>query len=155
VVTLTAPGGWKAAWVGDEPLDRSNAVVTIDGETATVTWPKAKGHTREVYLSPVQPVAEVTHSLSMVVEDEGVRKEIAVPKSVSPEPSKYRLPLFKVGMPHRMIKFTWGFAPVPNESTQALQGRDSETNAMLEAMGYVADDDDEAEAPTEDAEASP
>jgi hypothetical protein len=74
---------------------------------------------------------------------------------VSPEPSKYRLPLFKVGMPHRMIKFTWGFAPVPNESTQALQGRDSETNAMLEAMGYVADDDDEAEAPTEDAEASP
>ncbi len=138
VITMTVPGGVAAAWVGDEPLDRSSAEIEhIDDETVRIVWPKARGYTREVYVTPNLPVAEVTHKLTFVVEDEGVRKEAFVPESVSPVPGKYRVPLFKVGLPHRMVKFTWGLAPQRTADTQELSGRDSETNAMLEAMGYV------------------
>ncbi|MFT5460959.1 MAG: arylsulfatase A-like enzyme, partial [Myxococcota bacterium] len=156
VVTLTVPGGVRSYWVGDEPLDRSHAVITpVDEEVIEVRWPREHRFTREVYIVPNLPVEEVTHELRIRVEDEGVVKDVFVPKSVSPEPGRYRVPMFKVGLPHRMVKFTWGLAPEKTDDTMDLSGRDSETNAMLEAMGYVARDGDDAPAPPAPSPAAP
>jgi hypothetical protein len=142
--------------VGDEPLDRSHAVITpVDEEVIEVRWPREHRFTREVYIVPNLPVEEVTHELRIRVEDEGVVKDVFVPKSVSPEPGRYRVPMFKVGLPHRMVKFTWGLAPEKTDDTMDLSGRDSETNAMLEAMGYVARDGDDAPAPPAPSPAAP
>jgi len=145
IVKVKVPGGVRHHWVGEDPLNRSSAEATmLDAETLEVRWHAGFRGTREVYFVPNQTVAETTHALHFEVSDDGMSKEMYVPKALAASPGRIRTPIVRARMPQRTLGLTWGLAPVPAEQAAPIQGRDDEMNALLEAMGYVAHDEEPA-----------
>jgi hypothetical protein len=143
IVKVKVPGGVRHHWVGEDPLNRSSAEATmLDAETLEVRWHAGFRGTREVYFVPNGAIAETTHALHFEVTDDGVSKEMYVPKALSASPGRIRTPIVRARLPQRTLGLTWGLAPVPAEQAAPIQGRDDEMNALLEAMGYVAHDEE-------------
>jgi arylsulfatase A-like enzyme len=144
VVTLRAPGGFQAAWVGDDPLDNSSATAKIleDG-SAEVRWLAGHKFGREVYVLPNGPVGEVTHAMTITVQEGSIEKTFQIPASQPAQPGSTRLPLARAKTEHRGVGITWGLAPQRTREMAELMGRDAELNTMLESMGYT-DPRDEA-----------
>ncbi len=161
----TVPGGFADAWGGDDPLE--NSAVTVrkiasrDEVTArlaeyTVTghqlpedmgtavemcWHSGLAGSREIYLVPARPLAQVGAKLVcsgyLGDSDSGTVQILRPDADRETGLSGNRLPLGKVTWAQRALALNYGIAPVPTAETQSLRGRDGETNEMLEAMGYV------------------
>lgn len=145
VATVHVPGGVRHHWVGEDPLNRSSAATKmLDDETLEIRWHAGFRGTREVYFVPEAAVDATTHALHFAIADDGMTKEMYVPKALSSSPGKVRTPIVRARLPNRTLGLTWGLAPVPAEQAAPIQGRDDEMNALLEAMGYVAHDEEPA-----------
>ncbi len=145
-VTVSMPGGIKAAWPGDDPLKGSEVTVVVGPldttgaepmQQATFTWEAGFHGTREAYVVPTQPVEGVTQRAGFVVTCGGETKTMTIPEARGSAPGKTRLPLANERVGGRAIAISWGFAPQPNAETSAIDGADDELKSALEAMGYV------------------
>ena len=136
----------EIAWVGDDPTRASSAEVTVDGETVTATWHQGFRGSREIYIKPKDPMADVTHKLKLSAKFGEHTGEAVVSSDSSPVLAKNRLPLAKLRVGNRSLSLSFAVSPIPNEKTMALDGYDPELASMLQAMGYaVGDDGEEAE----------
>jgi arylsulfatase A-like enzyme len=161
----TVPGGFGEAWSGDDPLENSAATVRpIEdrakvlellaayhvsghevpenmGRAVEICWHSGLAGSREVYLMPAQPLADV--GAALVCSGYLGDADSGSVQILRPDPSrpaaldKNRLPLDKKTWPQRSLSLNYGIAPVPSDQTQSLRGRDGEINEMLERMGYV------------------
>jgi arylsulfatase A-like enzyme len=147
VVEMTVPGGVAAAWVGEDPTNKSSAAVDVDGERVTARWHAGYGGSREIYVMPASPLAEVTHRVEVRLPGEA--GTIVVPETRSAEPDGNRAPLGRVKLPNgRAVALTWAIAPVPAADAEPISGADDELMEALKAMGYaVGDDDNEPKKP--------
>src|SRR6185295_12607764 len=90
------------------------------------------------------------------------RGTMRIPADRDPTLAGGRTPaLAKLSLDQRQLAWQFGIAPIPNDQTRKLSGRDDETDEMLEAIGYVdpekpaAENPAENPAPHEGAEAAP
>jgi arylsulfatase A-like enzyme len=151
VVTLTVPGGWKAAWVGADSLELSSAEVRIDGDDAIATWRAGYGGSVEVFFVPKIPLAEATPQLQGVAVQGDQTFELRPDPKFGATPGAVRIPLARAQFRNRTIALTWGVAPAPDASAGVIKARDPEMNATLAALGY-AEPDEEATASHDDDE---
>jgi arylsulfatase A-like enzyme len=140
VVRLTVPGGVALAWVGDDPTRSSSAQVLVEGETVIATWHKGFRGSREVYIKPNKPMADVTHKLQLSASYGEEAADTVVSSDQSPVLAKSRLPLAKLRVGSRVVSLSFAISPIPNEDTMALSGYDPELASMLQAMGYAVGD---------------
>jgi arylsulfatase A-like enzyme len=161
----TVPGGFAEAWKGDDPLENSAATVGMIsdreavvaklaeynvtghdvpedmGKAVEVCWHAGLTGSREVYVVPAQPLADV--GSKMVCSGYLGDANSGSVQILRPDPDRpaglaqNRLPLDKKTWPQRSLAINYGIAPAPTDQTQSLHGRDGETNEMLEAMGYA------------------
>jgi hypothetical protein len=114
-----------------------------DGTRVTATWPKPWRGTRDVWVVPELPPAEVTHGLVLEARagDEVRRMQVAAdkPAELPDEPEL----LVRGDIAGRGFELGFGITPLPLEGTEALSGFDPGLRAELEAMGYVVGGDDE------------
>ncbi|MEQ1500869.1 MAG: sulfatase [Myxococcota bacterium] len=161
----TVPGGFKSAWKADDPLENSAADVKLltdpaeiaaalarygikdhpvgaDAGAAEICWHAGWFGSREVYTVPNRPLADVGREMvcSAYLGDRsgGHQGTMRIPTDRDPTIAGPRTPaLAKLSLDQRQLAWSFGIAPIPNERTLALSGREDETNEMLEAMGYV------------------
>ena len=137
-VEVTVPGGIAVAWVGADPTNKSAAEVEVQGDRATMTWPRGMRGSREVFVLPARPLAEVLpeiHGTARAGQDES---ELQL-QSVTGPLSKRRV-LAKANVGGRALNVTFGVAPLPAEGLANVDGYDPEVEAMLQALGYLGDE---------------
>lgn len=161
----TVPGGFASAWKADDPLENSEVTVQkvddheqilklldtygIEGHTVApdagaveICWHSGLFGSREVYTIPARPLADVGHQMVCSAylgdADGGQHGTMQIAADRDPTFGAARTPpLGKLSLDQRQLAWQFGIAPVPNDLTQALSGRDDEANEMLEAIGYV------------------
>ncbi|MFT4621695.1 MAG: arylsulfatase A-like enzyme [Myxococcota bacterium] len=136
---LHIPGGIETAFVGEDPLENSSALVAVDddAETVTVTWPAGQATSREVYIVPSAAPEEVTHLLELTVDNTRLTRELTVPEGREPGLGDNRRPLAVARLGERSVQLTFAITPLPDDDAQILRGTDDELGQALEAMGYV------------------
>jgi len=141
MVELTVPGGVERIVIGEDPLQKSSASAEIDGEVARITWKGGMRGTREVFVIPQVPAAEVASEVSMRAKSgsaemtvgTGGRTGIVKP----PRGRGGRLTKARIG--GRTVSLTWGVVPIPPEGGRGVEGFDEEMRGELEALGYFED----------------
>ncbi|MEN0064962.1 MAG: sulfatase [Myxococcota bacterium] len=162
----TIEGGLKASWAGNDPLKFGEADVRpIDdhkamkdkldtyqilghelpknpGRAYEICW-SGKAGTREVYLMPNGPLAEVGGTLKCSVyagnEKGGKRSTLSVPARRA-ELGKVRTPLSRAALDQRQVILQYGISPLPSDDVVLTDATDDEMAGALTAMGYVQDD---------------
>jgi arylsulfatase A-like enzyme len=136
---LHVPGGIEAAFVGEDPLENSSAMVVVDDieETVTITWPAGQSSSREVYVVPAAAHEGVTHLLELRVDNGRVVRELSVPEGREPTLGRNRRPLVTAKLGERQVQLTFAITPLPDEDAVRLSGADPEMNQALQAMGYL------------------
>lgn len=139
------PGGVGAAWFGADALQQSRGTLELlDEETVLFTWHQGYRGTREAYVIPKKPVAEVTHQLSFEVRQAQANfRPIAMQAKAPVEPGPDRLALHTLNLQDGNIVVTWAVVPVVDEAWMALDATDSETSDWLQELGYVPREEDE------------
>ncbi len=149
-VTLTVPGGVKAAWVGADPTEKSAASVRVSGETVSATWEGGQSGTREVFVVPTVPAPDAVTGLLV----EARRGEACASDSWEPE----REPPAADGRSRRLLStkgsgtrlaVSYAVAPKPPADGRELGGFDAESADALRALGYL-DDEEPAPEPPQD-----
>lgn len=148
VVEVEVPGGVKHAWVEFDPIGRNFAehpVVSAPDEDGnqvlTATWPHL-GDVGQgtVWFVPNKPFAEVTHELRITASAGPELDVLRIPESRSPTLDGNVSWLTTNTVGGRQIRFGFGIGPVPRDDWKATDARDDEMQAMLEAAGYVEED---------------
>jgi arylsulfatase A-like enzyme len=160
----SVPGGFAQAWPGADPLvsswatvrkldDRAEAESLLaayqitnhplapDAGAVEICWHPGRWGTREVYLVPDRPLAEV--GMQMLCSgylgnaEGGKRATIRIAEDRSPTLGRMRTPLNKLLWKddERQLLWQYGVAPAPIDA-EALVARDGETDSMLQALGY-------------------
>lgn len=144
VVQLKVPGGISAAWVAEDPTDKSKASVSTEGDVATVRWYAHYRGSREVYVVPVAPLAATTPGLVLTLHrPDGTIEDRPIPPDRPPDLGPDRAPLVKASVAGRKITLGFGIAPVPGAgSTDAT---DPELVDALKAIGYAVGPEDKKE----------
>ena len=142
----TVPGGFKASWLGGDPLKNGAATVKLHpdsktaaellklyqiyghevpadvGQTVEICWQAGQKGSREVYVVPNRPLAEVGHDMrcSAYQGDEtgGKRATLAVNPHRYPAPDAIRTPLDKANFEGRRLP-----APVRHRPHQRPERR--------------------------------
>lgn len=129
-VTLHVPGGIETTWVGDDPTEKSVAVVDrVDDETVRIVFSGQGYVQREVFVLPRAPLEEAARGTTL-------QAGTADPVTLAIRPlGADALPLAKVLSHSRTISVTWAVTPLP--AGNALSGFDPEMAAALQALGYV------------------
>ncbi len=144
-ITLTVPGGVLKAWVGDDPTEASVAVLepSTHPDTVVATWPRPWRGTRDLWVLPKLPLAEVTHKLALSVQVGDAIRDFTIegskPADLTDDPEL----LLRGEVAGRAFEVGFGVTPVPVEGIEALSGYDAGLRAELAAMGYVVGDDPE------------
>jgi arylsulfatase A-like enzyme len=171
-VMCTVPGGFGMAFRADDPLENSSVTVQrledpaqirarltefgIDAAAHTVPddagavelcWNPGWAGSREVYLTPEDPLEQVGHQMvcSAYLGDAGGGQQgtMRIPPERDPTLAGPRTPaLAKLALGGRQLMWQFGISPEHGGELRELSGRDDETNEMLEAMGYVDPDSD-------------
>lgn len=163
----TVPGGFSQAFRSDDPLENSAVTVerisdpqqlralltefqftdqdhTISDDMggAKMCWHPGWEGSREVYLSPARPLAEVGHQMvcSAYLGDDsgGTRGTMRIPQDRDPTLAGPRNPaLAKLSLEKRQLLWQYGIAPVHSAALRELSGRDTESTEMLQFLGYI------------------
>lgn len=139
-VVVEVPGGIERAWMGSDPLQRSEGhVERIDDEQVRLVWHRGYRGVREAYVMPTRPPAEVTHTLKMKSRTgQGPWRDTTIPAAIpASPPTSDRHPLTKLELQNGKIYVTWAMAPAVDASWKALDATDSETTDWLEKLGYA------------------
>ncbi len=164
--TCTVPGGFQATWPGQDPLEQSAADARIvsdreeivdllaryqitdhevpeDAGAVELCWHAGWFGSREIYLVPNRPLAEVGHLVKcsgyMGDAEGGKRATMTVPESREATLGAIRLPINRILWDQRNLVWQFGISPAPNEQTRLIDGADPEMASMLEALGYVGE----------------
>jgi len=138
-VTVDVPGGVRAVWAGEDPLQRSEASVAVDGDRVTLTWERGTTNAREVFFAPKAPLDELTHRLAFTVSD-GLRSQVhCVPGTAPAAPGASRERLLALHVAGRELALTWGVFPNSDQRGAALDATDDENRDALKALGYLDD----------------
>ncbi|MCB9696694.1 MAG: sulfatase [Alphaproteobacteria bacterium] len=166
----TVPGGFSAAWKGEDPDHTSEAFVTQvkdpeqirarldefgfpdhvveEGEEAVeVCWPPGWAGSREVYLGPAtRPINTVAHQMRCSAylgdEDGGTRGALVIPAERDAGLGEDRTPLAKAVLNQRTLTLEFGIGVKPEEGAGAVVGANAEMADMLQAMGYAVGDEE-------------
>jgi len=171
-VLCSVPGGITNAWVGDDPLDNSDALVTILDDPA-VGWKRLEAWgaphepiegeegvefllaaferrgSREVYFTPAEGISTPARCTARYCPGGACE-----PLTMNVPPNRRKLdnnrrPLASVSWGNaRSLDWTFAMAPFDPRS---IRGRDDELNSALEEMGYV-DPDDPGDEPSDNGE---
>jgi arylsulfatase A-like enzyme len=163
-VMCTVPGGFQMAFRADDPLENSSVTVELHDQPAQIRerlaefgieqavpddaggvefcWNPGWAGSREVYLTPSRPLAQVGHEMvcSAYLGDAGGGQQgtMRIPPERDPTLAGPRTPaLAKLSLGGRQLLWQFGISPEHGGELRELSGRDDETNEMLEAMGYV------------------
>jgi arylsulfatase A-like enzyme len=161
-VLCSVPGGFSWAWPGEDPLLNSFATVRhveepaeierllaerqiTDHEvdpTATgveICWPGDYKGSREVYLVPNRPLLDIGYEMKcsgfLGDAEGGKRGTMQISKRRYPALGANRVPFNRLMWDQRQVLWQFGISPVPVGG--GVVGRDSETEGMLAALGYV------------------
>jgi hypothetical protein len=133
-VEVHVPGGVKLAWVGEDPLLKSEASLKQPSpETVIIRFDGTKGQQREVYIVPAGEIETLSPEVSVKVQSGSEVLLKAIPLTGEGE----LLAEIKAG--GKTVQVTYAITPVP--SGDALEAMDPELRAALEAMGYIARDE--------------
>lgn len=138
-VEMCVPGGVARAWVGDDPTNHSSATVEqVDEELVRASFTSPRGNHREVFVIPRVAAQQVAPSVTVRVARDGLE-----PVSLGARAfDGFGDLLAKVSSAGRTLEVTYASLPFP--AGQAVVGADDELNAALEALGYMARDDEDA-----------
>ncbi|MFT6144229.1 MAG: arylsulfatase A-like enzyme [Myxococcota bacterium] len=141
-VRLTVPGGVERVWVAEDPTNKSRATVRTHGNVVTAAWASGYRDTREVYVLPTLPIAEIAGTLSAtaVYGDHEDTPTNTYRASAHGEP-KTNLLVGRVG--NRNILVTSARVPIPLEGGAPLNATDPELLSALQEMGYAVGKDEE------------
>ena len=150
-VTLTVPGGVKAAWVGADPTEKSAATVSVDGATVTATWAGGMPGTREVFVAPSVSVAEALVGLTLEARrGKECSSDRWDPQDEAPVTNGRTQRLLNTKGSGTRVSLSYGVAPEPPADGRELGGFDPESVEALRALGYVDDEEEPVhEAPDE------
>lgn len=138
--TFSAPGGFREAWLGQDPLKSSNMVLELkDNGDVAVAFLKGKTSAREIYLVPADP--QVVAGFQILSPD----GELLLDEDA--KLGKGTGAVANTRLDGRSVKVGLAVAPVPKDGMQ-LAGVDAEAQEGLEAMGYIQREEDE-EAPAD------
>lgn len=141
IVDVHVPGGVAAAWVGDDPTDKSSAAVEIDGDVATATIHAGYAGAAEIFVIPTQPLEAVPPGVELRVRKADGSVEVAgVDPTREPGLGTQRGPLARVRVENRAVTLTVAISPA--RAGVSLSGTDAEMQSALEALGYAVGDDD-------------
>ncbi len=132
-VDLSVPAGIVTAWVGDDPLLKSEATVEQkDATTVRMRFDGTKGQQREIYVLPKGDPLEATNGALLQMTVQGAAGQPLDPKPADGSGE----PLAKLRVDGRDVELTWAVVPVPAEA--GVAGMDPELQSALEAMGYMS-----------------
>jgi arylsulfatase A-like enzyme len=141
VVDLVVPGGVSAAWVAEDPTDKSKAAVSVTADGVTARWFAHYRGGREVYVVPRSPLGEVTLALRMRVHRaDGSVEEVVVPPDRPATLGRDREPLARSKVGGRSL--TLGFGIAPDASSFATDATDPELSDALQMLGYAVGPED-------------
>jgi len=128
--TLHVPGGIEAAWVGDDPTQKSQATLDcVDDETIRANFTGSAASMREVFVVPRRPAEEVVGEVTVSAGRNDPTFLLNRPTGGADGT------LAKLSAQGRNVLVSWTVTPLPlGESTV---GFDPEQAAALEALGYV------------------
>lgn len=129
---LRVPGGFRAAWLGGDPLKGADMRLEgpdADGVVRVHFGPGKKG-ARELYLVPT---GEPTALEGLLLTWDGAPVTLSAPSAAPPEGRGGTLASGRAG--GRAVTVTWGLAPLPGAGRE-VEGMDSELEKALEALGY-------------------
>ena len=134
---LVVPGGVAAAWVGDDPTEKSRAEVSVDGDRVTARWPTSSGQ-REVFVVPTTDAETALGSLEMRVTVGRESAEATLSwEGDAPAPSGDGATLLTGQTRGRRVTLGYAPVPLPFEESKALSGFDPEVSEALRVLGYL------------------
>ena len=146
-VTLSVPGGVRAAWVGADPTEKSAATVSVEGSTVSATWQGGLSGTREVFVVPSLPAADVVSGLLLEARrGEDCASDRWDAEQDVPQANGRGRRLLQTRGSGTRVSLGYGIAPEPPVDGRELDGFDPESIEALRALGYV-DEDEELEQP--------
>lgn len=141
VVEVTAPDGWEVGFAAQDPTEKSMATVEIVGNTAKAVWPKGYRSTREVFLVPKGELEAVVPTLEWAITTTA-RSEYG-PEQLEVVPfDGTGGSLGRLNGRGRSVTVTWATVPDFGADATQLEGFDAESEAALQALGYMDDPED-------------
>ncbi len=139
-LTLRHPGGFAAAWLGDDPARKSEMTVSLASGAAVVQFADGAMGAREIYLAPAGDPADFAGlTLELMAEswEEPLIFEVAQEAAASVRPDGRGGELLSASGEDRTFSVTFGYAPIPPERGLELVGYDPDSEEALRALGYV------------------
>ncbi len=147
VVRLTVPGGVQKVWVAEDPTNKSRATIRTNGDVVTASWSSGYRDTREVYVLPTLPIAEIAGTLSATAVY-GQQEDTPTNTYRPTELGAPKANLMVGRVANRNILVTTARVPIPLEGGVPLDATDPELLSALQEMGYAvgpdADDDSDS-----------
>lgn len=142
-IKVHLPGGIRAAWLGQDPLNRSQlSLERHDDNTVTLSWPRGS-FAREAYIIPVQPIEEAAKTLEVTLSQSGVVREIDIPDDLTLPARLYqRIKTEKIGRGN--LEIGWSVAPLPLRGGRDLSATSDEQSDWLIELGYKDKDKEPA-----------
>jgi hypothetical protein len=139
VAKVTVAGGIRAAWVGEDPTESSDATLAWkDGDaTAVITWPKNYRGSRDVWIVPKDPIASATPKLVVEATCGDAKARITPAPDAPTAPTGERALVMTGAVGDRTLDVGFGIMPIPDPNARATSGYDPELQSQLTAMGYA------------------
>jgi len=138
VLSIEHPGGFEKAWLGQDPLKRSDATLELgDDGVVRVTYHHLVG-TPEIYLVPTDGVGAVE---GLTLTQAGDQRTAPLPDPL-PEPLGHAERLWTARLDGRSVRLFYAVAPIPLPEWSELDATDAELNEALKALGYQDREDE-------------
>ncbi len=135
-VSVSVPGGVRAAWAAEDPTLMSEVTVELGQERADLTWLADHRGTREAYVVPVDDPLLRLLDTTFQVEAADETEFLPVPDEVPDMTGRNRV-LGRARVGGRSVSLYLSVVPLPPEESVGIRGFDAEVEAELEALGYI------------------
>jgi arylsulfatase A-like enzyme len=136
VVRVTHPAGFARAWMGADPIRKSDMDLSFSPSEVVITFKAGARGSREVYLEPVGN-PEDFGGLTLIVDTGKGDKVISAREELAATPDGEKHTLLRGRGGGRSFTVSYGLAPVPEEGAEEINAFDPEVAQELEALGYV------------------
>jgi hypothetical protein len=138
VIKVAHPGGFKAAWLGLDPLKRASMQLKEQPDGSFhIVFKKGSSGSREVFFAPVgdaQDFEDLTLSVVRGAVETSIGVAPALVGLVEPDGTPKSLIQGRLG--NRSFTVTFGSSPIPR-ANEELEAFDDEVSVALKALGYV------------------
>ena len=133
------PEGFAAAWLGQDPLKSADAWLETIGNRVLVHYGAGKKGSPEIYL---WPNAGVDGFEGLTIR-QGGETEVAPAMTRVPQPRGNAERLWTTRIDNRSVRLFYAVAPIPLPTWSDLEAMDAELSDALEAIGYVAREEED------------